>query len=36
VGRIDKIYDNKMGKLIAERERASDALEMMQRCVTFL
>lgn len=31
IGRIDKIFDNKMGKLIAEREKASDALDQMQR-----
>ena len=31
VGRIDKIFDSKMGKLIAERERAADALEDLHR-----
>lgn len=31
VGRIDKIFDNKMGKVIAERERAADAEELLQQ-----
>ncbi len=31
VGRIDKIFDNKMGKLIAEREKQADAQELLQK-----
>jgi hypothetical protein len=31
VGRIDKIFDNKMGKLIAEREKQADAQEAQQK-----
>jgi hypothetical protein len=30
VARIDKIFDNKMGKLMAERERAAEAQELLQ------
>lgn len=31
VGRVDKIFDSKMGKLIAEREKAADAQELLQK-----
>lgn len=28
---MDKIFDSKMGKLIAEREKAADAQELLQK-----
>lgn len=30
VGRVDKIFDSKMGKLVAERDRVAEAHEVLQ------